>query len=81
MTCAGAERPIQKLAGPLFRVYAARLRTVEPRFPLLVVGFSGTAPGEDVMARQIEELLLLTCLGGFLAGITHAVTYAVTLLH
>jgi hypothetical protein len=50
---------------------------VEPRFPLLVVGFSGTAPGEDIMARQIEELLLLTCLGGFLAGIT----YAVTLLH
>jgi hypothetical protein len=31
------------------------------------------------MARQIEELLLLTCLGGFLAGITYAVTYAVTL--
>ena len=29
------------------------------------------------MARQIEELLLLTCLGGFIAGIT----YAVTLLH
>jgi hypothetical protein len=32
---------------------------------------------EDVMARQIEELLLLTCLGGFIASIT----YAVTLLH
>jgi hypothetical protein len=29
------------------------------------------------MARQIEELLLLTCLGGFIA----AVTYAVTSLH
>jgi hypothetical protein len=29
------------------------------------------------MARQIEELLLLTCLGGFVAGIT----YAATLLH
>jgi uncharacterized membrane protein YqaE (UPF0057 family) len=29
------------------------------------------------MARQIEELLLLTCLGGFIAGIM----YAVTLLH
>jgi hypothetical protein len=29
------------------------------------------------MARQIEELVLLTCLGGFVAGIT----YAVTLLH
>jgi len=33
--------------------------------------------GEDVMVRQIEELLLLTCLGGFVAGIT----YAVALLH
>jgi hypothetical protein len=50
---------------------------VEPKFPLLVVGISGTLRGEDVMVRQIEELLLLTCLGGFVAGIT----YAVTLLH
>jgi hypothetical protein len=33
--------------------------------------FSG---GGDVMVRQIEELLLLTCLGGFIAGITYAVT-------
>jgi hypothetical protein len=24
------------------------------------------------MARQIEELLLLTCMGGFIAGITYA---------
>ena len=37
----------------------------------------GPSPGEDVMVRQIEELLMLTCLGGFVAGIT----YAVTLLH
>jgi hypothetical protein len=29
------------------------------------------------MARLIQELLLLTCMGGFVAG----VTYAVTLLH
>jgi hypothetical protein len=29
------------------------------------------------MARLIQELLLLTCTGGFVAG----VTYAVTLLH
>ena len=29
------------------------------------------------MARIIQELLLLTCMGGFVAG----VTYAVTLLH
>jgi hypothetical protein len=32
---------------------------------------------EDVMARQIEELVLLTCLGGLVAGIT----YTLTLLH
>jgi hypothetical protein len=52
---------------------------VEPKFPLLVVvGISGTfSGGGDVIVRQIEELLLLTCLGGFVAG----VTYAVTLLH
>jgi hypothetical protein len=51
---------------------------VEPKFPLLVVGISGTfSGGGDAMVRQIEELLLLTCLGGFIAGIT----YAVTLLH
>jgi len=50
---------------------------VEPKFPLLVIGVSGTFSGEDVMVRQIEELLLLTCLGGFVAGIT----YAVTLVH
>ena len=38
---------------------------VEPKFPLLVVGISGTfSGGGDVMVRQIEELLLLTCLGG-----------------
>jgi len=29
------------------------------------------------MARLIQELLLLTCMGGFVAS----VTYAVTLLH
>ena len=50
---------------------------VEPKFLLLVIGVSGTFSGEDVMVRQIEELLLLTCLGGFVAGIT----YAVTLVH
>ncbi len=26
------------------------------------------------MARLIQELLLLTCMGGFVAGVTHAVT-------
>jgi hypothetical protein len=48
---------------------------VEPKFLLLVVGISGTySGGGDVMVREIEELLLLTCLGGFIAGITYAVT-------
>ena len=37
---------------------------------------SGTFSGEDVMVRQVEELLLLTCLGGFVAGITYALTAA-----
>ena len=37
----------------------------------------GATPGEDGMARLIQELLLLTCMGGLVAG----VTYAVTLLH
>ena len=41
---------------------------MEPKFPLPVVVFAGTIPGEDVMARQIEELLLLTCLGAWLRG-------------
>ena len=50
---------------------------LEPKFQFLVVGISGIFSGQNVMVRQIEELLLLTCLGGFVAGIT----YAVTLLH
>jgi hypothetical protein len=54
-----------------------RTRAWNPEFSLVVVGVSGTFSGEDVMVRQIEELLLLTCLGGFVAGIT----YAVALLH
>jgi hypothetical protein len=40
-------------------------------------GFAGAAPGEDVMAKPINELLLLTCMGAFIAS----ATYAVTLLH
>jgi hypothetical protein len=39
-------------------------------------GFAATAPGEDAMAK-INELLLLTCMGAFIAS----ATYAVTLLH
>jgi len=39
---------------------------------------SSAAPGEDVMANlSIRELLLLTCIGTFIAS----ATYAVTLLH
>ena len=46
----------------------------EPKFPLPVLVFAGTCPGEDVMARVrlIEELLLLTCVGAFVAGIAYA---------
>ena len=33
--------------------------------------------GKTVMAKLINELLLLTCMGGFIAS----ATYAVTLLH
>jgi hypothetical protein len=54
-----------------------RAPSLEPTFPLPVVVPPGATPGEDVMARLIQELLLLTCMGGFVAG----VTYAVTLLH
>jgi hypothetical protein len=50
---------------------------VGTKVPAPSCGFAGTTPGEDVMARLIQELLLLTCMGGFVAG----VTYAVTLLH
>ena len=53
------------------------LGDLEPAFPVAILSLAETSPGKDVMARQIEELLLLTCLGGFIAGIT----YAVTLLH
>ena len=49
----------------------------EPKFLLPSCGFAGAAPGEDVMAKLINELLLLTCMGGFIAS----ATYAVTLLH
>ena len=39
---------------------------------------SSAAPGEDVMANlSLRELLLLTCIGTFIAS----ATYAVTLLH
>jgi hypothetical protein len=52
-------------------------RTRGTKVPAPSCGLAGTTPGEDVMARLIQELLLLTCMGGFVAS----VTYAVTLLH
>jgi hypothetical protein len=48
----------------------------EPKFPLPVVTFAARS-WEDVVAKLINELLLLTCMGGFIAS----ATYAVTLLH
>jgi hypothetical protein len=47
------------------------------KVPAPSCGFAGAAPGEDVMAKLINELLLLTCMGAFIAN----ATYAVTLLH
>ena len=47
------------------------------KVPAPSCGFAGAAPGEDVMAKLINELLLLTCMGTFVAS----ATYAVTLLH
>jgi hypothetical protein len=46
------------------------------KVPAPSCGFAGAAPGDDVMA-MINELLLLTCMGAFIAS----ATYAVTLLH
>jgi hypothetical protein len=60
-------------AGPLL----IRARAWNPGSRSSLLESPAPSPGEDVMVRQIEELLLLTCLGGFVAGIT----YAVTLLH
>jgi len=50
---------------------------VGTKVPAASCGFTGSHSRGDVMARLIQELLLLTCMGGFVAG----VTYAVTLLH
>jgi hypothetical protein len=47
------------------------------KVPAPSFGFAGAAPGEDVMAKLINELLLLSCMGAFIAS----ATYAVTLLH
>jgi hypothetical protein len=50
---------------------------VEPKFLLPVVVLPEPLLGRTVMAKLINELLLLTCMGGFIAS----ATYAVTLLH
>jgi hypothetical protein len=44
---------------------------------LPVVVLPKPLPGEDTMAKLINELLLLTCMGAFITS----ATYAVTLLH
>ena len=51
----------------------------EPKFLLPVVVFAGAAPGggRHGQNKLINELLLLTCMGTFVAS----ATYAVTLLH
>ena len=49
----------------------------EPKFLLPVVVLPEPLLGEDVMDKLINELLLLTCMGTFVAS----ATYAVTLLH
>jgi hypothetical protein len=46
------------------------------KVPAPSCGFAGAAPG-DAMAKLINELLLLSCMGAFIAS----ATYAVTLLH
>ena len=49
----------------------------EPKFLLPVVVLPEPLLGEDVMDKLINELLLLSCMGAFIAS----ATYAVTLLH
>ena len=49
----------------------------EPKFLLPVVVLPEPLPGKTVMAKLINDLLLLTCMGAFIAS----ATYAVTLLH
>jgi hypothetical protein len=76
------ERGTRELGAPRGRLIRAIKPSgphavAEPKFLLPVVVFAEAAPGEDVMAKLINELLLLTCMGAFIAS----VTYAVTLLH
>ena len=46
----------------------------EPKFLLPVVVLPEPLLGEDVMDKLINELLLLTCMGTFVASATYAVT-------
>ena len=61
----------QPSAGGFF--FPAGSHNAEPRVPASSYGCA--APGEDVMANlSIRDLLLLTCIGTFIASATYAVT-------
>jgi hypothetical protein len=64
---------------PLIRAIKTRgpHAVAEPKFLLPVVVLPEALLGRTVMAKLINELLLLTCMGAFIAS----ATYAVTLLH
>jgi hypothetical protein len=64
---------------PLIRAIKTRgpHAVAEPNFLLPVVVLPEALLGRTVMAKLINELLLLTCMGAFIAS----ATYAVTLLH
>ena len=63
---------------PRHGLVASRSRLIaEPKFLLPVVVLPEPLLGEDVMDKLMNELLLLTCTGTFVAS----ATYAVTLLH
>src|SRR4051794_31762340 len=63
--------PPETLAESFF--FPAGSHNAEPRVPAWRYGCA--APGEDVMANlSIRDLLLLTCLGTFIASATYAVT-------
>jgi hypothetical protein len=63
--------PAEALAGLFFFSWPRQPRNQSSRSRF---GFAGTCPEEEVMARVrlIEELLLLTCMGAFVAGIAYA---------
>jgi hypothetical protein len=69
--CVAAQR-----SAPTCRV-KRRAVVAEPKFLLPVVILPEPLLGENAMAKLINELLMLTCMGGFIAS----ATYAVTLLH